>query len=161
MHAGVLVAALILFLARGTALGADAASQPEASQPALELGCAEIDRTSISRCGFDQPCGARVLKALGYDPDFCPQKATPSPKNNKVDTGEAAAPKAKSGRWTCKASCTVQQAEENAVCPERVTGIASGSDEQTACREAKRDATQSTPRGCYPRHCQCPSCAKS
>jgi RHS repeat-associated protein len=57
---------------------------------------------------------------------------------------------------TCTASCNVQQIDPNAVCPDRVTGgPASSKSEYLACRAAKRQATQSTPRGCYPRHCQC------
>jgi RHS repeat-associated protein len=63
------------------------------------------------------------------------------------------------GRWHCNASCNVQEIEPGSNCPDRVTGSASGSSESQACRAAKREATQSTPRGCYPRHCQC-SCSK-
>lgn len=59
------------------------------------------------------------------------------------------------GKWTCSASCNVQQIKKDACCPERVTGSASGPSENIACRAAKRAATQSTPPGCYPRHCQC------
>jgi RHS repeat-associated protein len=57
--------------------------------------------------------------------------------------------------WTCKAQCNVQQINRTVVCPDRVYGTATGSSEESACREAKRDATQSTPRGCYSRHCRC------
>ena len=62
-------------------------------------------------------------------------------------------------RWSCNASCNVQQIDKDAKCPDRVTGSATGSNEDEACREAKRAATQSTPKGCYPRHCQC-DCTK-
>jgi hypothetical protein len=62
-------------------------------------------------------------------------------------------------RWSCTATCNVQQIDKDAACPDRVTGSASGSSEEDACREAKRAATQSTPRGCYPRHCSC-DCSK-
>jgi len=57
--------------------------------------------------------------------------------------------------WTCEAQCNVQQIDRTVVCPDRVYGTATGSSEESACRGAKRDATQSTPRGCYPRHCKC------
>lgn len=60
-----------------------------------------------------------------------------------------------SGRWQCLASCNVQQISPSAFCPPRVTGGARGTSEAGACVAAKRVATQSTPAGCYPRHCQC------
>ncbi|MDO9315546.1 MAG: RHS repeat-associated core domain-containing protein, partial [Burkholderiaceae bacterium] len=63
------------------------------------------------------------------------------------------------GKWSCTASCNVQQINPNVCCPERVTGTAGGPNEPAACVEAKRAATQSTPAGCYPRHCQC-RCSK-
>ncbi len=67
---------------------------------------------------------------------------------------------ASSGRWTCDARCNVQQIDRNAVCPDRVSGSAGGPSQAEACRAAKRVATQSTPPGCYPRHCQCTWCSK-
>ncbi|MCC7046421.1 MAG: hypothetical protein IT562_06895 [Alphaproteobacteria bacterium] len=66
---------------------------------------------------------------------------------------------AAAARWSCSASCNVQQINRDARCPARTTGQARGPDEATACRDAKRAATQSTPGGCYSRHCQC-SCSK-
>jgi len=59
------------------------------------------------------------------------------------------------GKWTCTASCNVQQINPNVCCPDRVTGTAGGPNEPAACVEAERAATQS----CYPRHCQC-RCSK-
>ncbi len=56
-------------------------------------------------------------------------------------------------RWQCTASCNVQQINQKVDCPARVTGSAGGLNEPAACIEAKRSATQSTPAGCYPRHC--------
>jgi hypothetical protein len=61
--------------------------------------------------------------------------------------------------WHCDATCNVQQIDPKATCPDRVHGSATGPTEELACRAAKREATQSTPRGCYPRHCEC-SCTK-
>jgi len=60
-------------------------------------------------------------------------------------------------RWQCSASCNVQPIPGRAppTFPDRVSGTGSGSSEDDACREAKRDATQSAPPGTYPRHCQC------
>jgi hypothetical protein len=55
--------------------------------------------------------------------------------------------------WKCFASCNVEGTEPQ--CTGRVTGFATGSSQEIACREAKRDATQKAPRGCYARHCQC------
>ncbi|MES9990713.1 MAG: RHS repeat-associated core domain-containing protein, partial [Candidatus Thiodiazotropha sp.] len=57
--------------------------------------------------------------------------------------------------WTCTASCNVQQIDPCADCPDRTSGTATGRSEEAACRAAKRVATQSTPRGCYSRHCRC------
>lgn len=59
------------------------------------------------------------------------------------------------GRWKCAAQCNVQQIDVSVNCPERVRGVSGGPNEELACRAAKRVATQSTPRGCYPRHCKC------
>lgn len=65
----------------------------------------------------------------------------------------------KKSRWVCQAQCNVQ-AIGNASCPQRVTGTGGGEAENSACTDAKRSATQSTPRGCYPRHCRCVMCIK-
>lgn len=62
------------------------------------------------------------------------------------------------GKWFCEASCNLEGTEP--YCSGRVTGGASGTSEEAACREAKRSATQKAPRGCYARHCQC-RCAKA
>ncbi len=65
------------------------------------------------------------------------------------------------GRWSCQAQCNVQVIGDTPNCPDRVTGSGTGSDQTSACLAAKRSATQSTPRGWYPRHCRCFSCTKS
>ena len=62
-------------------------------------------------------------------------------------------------KWSCTASCNVQKIKPDVCCPDRVTGAATGPNEPAACVAAKRSATQSTPAGCYPRHCQC-DCSK-
>jgi RHS repeat-associated protein len=62
-------------------------------------------------------------------------------------------------KGSCTASCNVQQIKPDVCCPDRVTGAAIGPNEPAACVAAKRNATQSTPAGCYPRHCQC-DCSK-
>jgi RHS repeat-associated protein len=69
-------------------------------------------------------------------------------------------PQNKKGKWECKSSCNVQQILQTVVCPDRITGEGTGSSEVDACEAAKRAATQSTPRGCYPRHCRCYDCRK-
>jgi hypothetical protein len=63
------------------------------------------------------------------------------------------------GKWACTTSCNLQ-AIGDTKCPDRSSGSGAGSSEGEACRDAKRDATQSAPEGCYPRHCQCPTCTK-
>ncbi|MCL2726151.1 MAG: type VI secretion system tip protein VgrG [Polyangiaceae bacterium] len=60
-------------------------------------------------------------------------------------------------QWTCSSSCNVEGTAPH--CTGRVTGSGSGPMEYDACLAAKRDATQSAPRGCYARHCQC-RCSK-
>jgi len=61
-----------------------------------------------------------------------------------------------SRRWSCDATCNVQAIPgQDGCCPDRVNGTATGPSEDAACRAAKRVATQSCPRGCYPRHCGC------
>jgi len=73
-----------------------------------------------------------------------------------IESGGSATATAR-GRWSCDASCNVEGTESQ--CTGRVTGSSSGHpDEKTACREAKRDATQKAPRDCYARHCQCKNC---
>ncbi len=65
---------------------------------------------------------------------------------------------AAAGRWSCKASCNVQGSAPECQ-NRRVEGRSSGQpNQEAACREAKRDATQKAPRGCYARHCRCFDC---
>lgn len=60
-------------------------------------------------------------------------------------------------KWFCTAQCNVQviKPKPGSSPPSRVSGSASGPSEEEACREAKRQATQSAPAGCYARHCKC------
>jgi RHS repeat-associated protein len=86
------------------------------------------------------------------DPPLSPAPSpapSPSPAAGPCDGG--AAPDTK--KWYCDASCNVEGTEPQ--CTGRVTGSASGGNENDTCREAKRDATQKAPKGCYARHCQC------
>ena len=62
---------------------------------------------------------------------------------------------ARRARWTCTASCNLQGIGGNEPPLPRVTGTGTGSNENEACLNAKRSATQSAPPGTYPRHCQC------
>ena len=62
---------------------------------------------------------------------------------------------ARRSRWSCTASCNLENFSNVPNAPARCTGSASGSSEDEACREAKRVATQSAPPGTYCRHCQC------
>jgi RHS repeat-associated protein len=61
-------------------------------------------------------------------------------------------------RWVCDASCNVQKIREDACCSDRVTGSGAGPTQDATCRDAKRNAGQSTQEGCYPRHCRCFNC---
>ena len=54
--------------------------------------------------------------------------------------------------WGCHIKCAVQRIDPN-VCPEYVEGWAESMTEAVARRESLGAATQSCPRGCYPRHC--------
>jgi RHS repeat-associated protein len=58
-------------------------------------------------------------------------------------------------KWTCIATCNIQNYSNVPNAPDRVTGGGSGSSEEEACLNAKRNATQQAPLGTYPRHCQC------
>ena len=58
-------------------------------------------------------------------------------------------------RWTCDASCNVQQIDPNKQCPDRVTGRGTGTSSRAACGAAERDANTKVPTGCYKRHCHC------
>jgi hypothetical protein len=66
---------------------------------------------------------------------------------------------APASKWTCDASCNVQQAKPGARCPDRVTGRGTGTSSESACAAAKQDANSKVPTGCYKRHCHC-SCTK-
>jgi hypothetical protein len=82
--------------------------------------------------------------------------------NLKYDSIPAPEPRTTPGNyplarpWKCNAQCNVEGTEPQ--CTGRVYGYAEGPSEEAACREAKRDATQKAPRGCYARHCKC-SCS--
>jgi hypothetical protein len=62
---------------------------------------------------------------------------------------------APASKWTCDASCNVEQVDPGARCPDRVTGRGTGTSSQAACNAAKRDANSNVPRGCRKRHCNC------
>jgi RHS repeat-associated protein len=63
--------------------------------------------------------------------------------------------KCTTGKWQCRASCNLQGIKDVVPPYPRVTGIGGGSNQNDACRNAKRIATQSAPPGTYARHCQC------
>jgi RHS repeat-associated protein len=84
-----------------------------------------------------------------------PQRTNPYEFPRDLPQAPNCSPRSKKDRWQCQASCNVQQIDRRVNCPPRVTGSALGSSEPDACAEAKRAATQATPQGCYPRHCQC------
>jgi hypothetical protein len=63
--------------------------------------------------------------------------------------------RAPASKWTCDASCNVQEDEPGATCPDRVTGRGTGPSSRQACLAAQRDANSKVPRGCHKRHCHC------
>lgn len=60
-----------------------------------------------------------------------------------------------SGKWQCRASCNLQGIGGVVPPYPKVYGFGGGSSQDSACRNAKRAATQLAPRGTYPRHCDC------
>jgi|GEM_PF-5145693 len=62
------------------------------------------------------------------------------------------------GRWRCDAKCNVEG--NGSHCTGHVRGTSSGHpNQQTACREAKRNAVHNAPQGCRARHCRCLNCS--
>lgn len=94
--------------------------------------------------GAFQSNGAVSMAAVGPDPS-CPDGGGGDP-----------VPAAK---WTCDASCNVQQIDPGAQCPARVTGRGTGTSSRAACTAAERDANSKVPNGCYKQHCHC-ACTK-
>ncbi len=62
-------------------------------------------------------------------------------------------------RWMCAGSCNVQKIKKDACCPDRVSGVGYGSNEEEASKNMQRDANSKVPQGCYKRHCY-PICAR-
>jgi RHS repeat-associated protein len=58
-------------------------------------------------------------------------------------------------KWYCTSKCQGIQIDPKCICPPWLYGSGYGPSEEIACREAKRAAGQSAPRGCYGRHCDC------
>ena len=59
--------------------------------------------------------------------------------------------------WNCTSKCNIAGTAPD--CQGRTTeSMGTGKTQEAACRDAKHNAGQLAPRGCYPRHCQCPSC---
>lgn len=73
---------------------------------------------------------------------------------------QASNPSKGSCKWTCFAKGNVQAIGNTTGLPANVYGFGAGASESEACLAAKRMATQSTPRGGYPRHLRCFSCTK-
>lgn len=65
----------------------------------------------------------------------------------------------KGGKWSCKAKCQHVRNDTSHCNPPFLFGQASGPTEDSACRSAKRAATQSASRDCHARHCKC-DCTK-
>nr|WSX47719.1 hypothetical protein OG409_01275 [Streptomyces sp. NBC_00974] len=61
--------------------------------------------------------------------------------------------------WKCKAKC--QLAGSGSQCSGYVWGAGSGANEDQAVKDAKRDAVNQAPRGCYARHCKAYDCTKN
>ncbi len=95
---------------------------------------------------------------LFQTPESKELKATPFAIKSVATSPFRTAESVLARKWTCTASCNVEGTKP--YCTGRVNGGPySSSSEADACREAKRQATQSAPLGCYARHCQC-NCRK-
>ncbi len=112
------------------------------------------------------PVGNPTAPAWCFE-DWCIQDWVPRPRD-RIDDKVCPVIEMAKARWTCTASCNVQEIPGKPSqpgqpppppLPGRVTGEGSGSDEASACLAAKRAATQSAPPGSYARHCQC-NCSK-
>ena len=64
------------------------------------------------------------------------------------------------GKWTCVASCNIENFGNVPCAPLRVQAMGSGPSQSAACEDAKRNAVHLAPPGTYARHCQCPTCTK-
>ena len=64
------------------------------------------------------------------------------------------------GKWTCVASCNIENFGNVPCAPLRVQATGSGHSQSAACEDAKRNAVHLAPPGTYARHCQCPTCTK-
>ena len=62
--------------------------------------------------------------------------------------------------WTCEARGYLHQLEVFTPLGGSVEGVGTGSSQEEACRNAKRNATQRAPRGTYARHLRCKGCHK-
>lgn len=86
----------------------------------------------------------------------CGQSTVPT--MTQETQSESANLTAQAGVYQILARCNVQVIDASIAPnppPLRVVGRASDRNRDVACREAKRKATQSAPRGTYARHCQC------
>ena len=64
------------------------------------------------------------------------------------------------GKWSCIASCNIQNYGNIPCAPLRVQAQGSGPSQTAACEDAKRNAVLMAPPGTYARHCQCFGCHK-
>ncbi|MFI5757046.1 RHS repeat-associated core domain-containing protein [Streptomyces sp. NPDC051569] len=62
-------------------------------------------------------------------------------------------------KWKCKAKCNIEG--KGSHCTGHLWGAGSGKTKDGAVKDAKRDATQQAPRGCYARHCRAYDCTKN
>jgi RHS repeat-associated protein len=94
---------------------------------------------------------------MGVPPSIAPPVAPPTfappvPIMPPIDPEQPDQPD--NGRyWYCTTTCNVQKIDPKACCPDRVQGVGMNKSRQAAEREAWNNAHSSTPRGCYPRHC--------
>jgi RHS repeat-associated protein len=68
--------------------------------------------------------------------------------------------KPKKTKWTCDAQCQIQDYSGGTGVSYGPVATGGGSSKTAACLVAKAAAVALTPRGSYPRHCQCFNCSK-
>ena len=68
--------------------------------------------------------------------------------------------KRKKSRWTCTGQCQIQNYSGGGGVSFGPTAEGTGSTQTEACQAAKSAAVALTPRGSYPRHCDCYNCTK-
>jgi RHS repeat-associated protein len=103
----------------------------------------------------DQPWNPLTHPAAPPAPATCRARPMPRPTPVPIPMPPPPPPLNMGDKWSCTATCNIQNFSNVPNAPERVTGFGVGPSEEAACENAKRNATQQAPRGTYARHCKC------